>query len=1317
MIMSNIIDKPDSNDTSDIIVNETSNQPTYITTSLQDYYSHSPSFNLPPTTTQSKSQQQQQLQHTNDTQLSITNTNQTTLTSDRDTNIQHNKEQQNNNIIHNNNTTTLFNDTFNNWETNSRDNVAYGDSINIKNDGILRIYYQNIHGIKKSNTWHDFQYSIPILHKWNVDIMAYSETNIQWREDDKISIKNLIKPSYQNCLISTSNSSAPSQSYYQQGGTCTITTNSFTGRVCENLSDTTGLGRWSGQRLRCGNSKHLSIITAYCPIIDTKYDSNTCYQQQWRLLNTDREHHIEPRHQMIHDLQTMISILQEQHDEIILMWDANGNLENNEINRMYTELNLYNLMPVTPDLFSSYMRGKRIIDHIWGTEFICTQLKQSGYLPFNGDAWSTDHRGMYIDLCINGLLHEKLFNTPLPNPRIITSNNKKNIKKFLDDLETNNDIQQMLDECDALNTISKWQPEHTAQLEGIDKNLTSMLLASEQKIITNSLLPWSPAMHTSFLIYTYWRKYNSSKKNRINIDKALKDIKHKLGDKVYMQQNCNKHPLQLLRLATKQWTQSKKDAYQLRQEHLYDRQELAIKNKNPEIAKIIANLRKRERINRAYHHIRTINKPNTSNGGLSYILIQDSNGFLQRIDDVDEMNLKLYHRNRIHFSQAHHTPCTMDTTVQHIGESGTTSTAQQILKGTIPLDINEDLQMIFQELQSQLPPIPLEFDFQDMLQGFYKWDERTTTSPSRRHLGIYKSLANAHKYTLRTTTEDRIAASTITSPTQPPQEILATKLLRIINKIINIAVRHSVVLSRWTVAHNFFLEKLPGQPLLDKLRVIHIFEADYNYISKLTLRQAVQHNEIAHEQAGGRPNRTAIDEAVRTTITYETCKLQRLKGGIMYNDAKACFDRIIENLSNMTCMNVGTPIEVLDLHHNTLRDMKYIIKHRYGLSTHVNGHNSPDPFYGVGQGAGDSCTRWGFISDAIIKAYNKRSHSARINSPISKIFSDHRVQAFVDDSRLFLIFQNHLSREIFEHLKEDVQLWEKLLYATGAKLELKKCKFLVFTWKFDADGNPSVETMTDASDMKIQDSESKHDIEVSSMQINESYKLLGVPVAFDGNSKAQTLLLTQQVNHLINVFRKTTLNHDDTYLGYKTVAIPKLNYPLPATTISSSSLRTLQNKLTYNILPIIGIHRNMPREIVHAPKYFGGLAFHDLEQQQSISHITSIIGHYRAATSLSQQYTQLIESYIVSSGMGRSPLQYPQNVSYVSSPWLEICIEFLQRTNTHIIIPHIQTIQLLREHDTYIMAHAQEWTQVTDVLHNINQCRYFLQVNNHRRNK
>jgi hypothetical protein len=287
-----------------------------------------------------------------------------------------------------------------------------------------------------------------------------------------------------------------------------------------------------------------------------------------------------------------------------------------------------------------------------------------------------------------------------------------------------------------------------------------------------------------------------------------------------------------------------------------------------------------------------------------------------------------------------------------------------------------------------------------MIAGFQKWKESTTTSPSGKHLGFYKSIITAHKYNVITIHEAN-------NPT-PGNDSIATKLLNIQHMLINLAVAHCHTYERWKTVHNFFLEKIPGNPLVEKLRVIHIYEADWNiilkyYLTHKVLQTANYQQTLAPEQAGGRPGRRAIDEATKTVILYETCSLQRVTGGIMYNDAKACFDRIIENISNMSCMREGLPVAIAKLHHQTVSTIKYFIKHKWGIAPHPNGHNCPDPFYGVGQGSGDAGTRWGFISDCIIRAYNKQSHDAIITAPISGITANENVNYLLTTADYLLL--------------------------------------------------------------------------------------------------------------------------------------------------------------------------------------------------------------------------------------------------------------------------------------------------------------------------
>jgi hypothetical protein len=73
------------------------------------------------------------------------------------------------------------------------------------------------------------------------------------------------------------------------------------------------------------------------------------------------------------------------------------------------------------------------------------------------------------------------------------------------------------------------------------------------------------------------------------------------------------------------------------------------------------------------------------------------------------------------------------------------------------------------------------------------------------------------------------------------------------------------------------------------------------------------------------------------------------------------------------------------------------------------------------------------------------------------------IDGFVDDNSLFtnLKFGKKDLEELLAKAKEDAQLWEGLLSATGGELELKKCFYYVLSWKWDNNGNPIPENIKD----------------------------------------------------------------------------------------------------------------------------------------------------------------------------------------------------------------------------------------------------------------
>ena len=93
------------------------------------------------------------------------------------------------------------------------------------------------------------------------------------------------------------------------------------------------------------------------------------------------------------------------------------------------------------------------------------------------------------------------------------------------------------------------------------------------------------------------------------------------------------------------------------------------------------------------------------------------------------------------------------------------------------------------------------------------------------------------------------------------------------------------------------IHKIDGSFLLDKLRVIHIFEADYNgtiglLFNRQLLYEAEQQNLLNNNQWGCRPHRQAEDALLLKELTYNLANTTKTTLAMFDNDATGCFDRV-----------------------------------------------------------------------------------------------------------------------------------------------------------------------------------------------------------------------------------------------------------------------------------------------------------------------------------------------------------------------------------------------------------------------------------------
>ena len=157
------------------------------------------------------------------------------------------------------------------------------------------------------------------------------------------------------------------------------------------------------------------------------------------------------------------------------------------------------------------------------------------------------------------------------------------------------------------------------------------------------------------------------------------------------------------------------------------------------------------------------------------------------IHNHEEIDQLLASDNAQHLHQEHGTPFTVEPLRILIGKDNFTPFSREILDGSAEfdtLDISDNIKFYLQNLKRKRVKgkinnkgiIPL-IEFK---QGYKKWKERTTTSPSGRHLGHYHALlATDGEAKERTFTED---------------------MWRIHNDITNIALLNETQLTRWLLS-------------------------------------------------------------------------------------------------------------------------------------------------------------------------------------------------------------------------------------------------------------------------------------------------------------------------------------------------------------------------------------------------------------------------------------------------------------------------------------------------------------------------------------
>jgi ribonuclease HI len=1136
-----------------------------------------------------------------------------------------------------------------------------------------------------------------------VAIFGMAETNFNWTPISNKICVNRAKAAIrrelgkrENVTLQASSCKGWHGGQYQPGGTCTGAIGHWASRIISREEDPEKLGRWSCLRVQIKGTV-MSMITVYrvCKT-NVNLESNTAYSQQWKELVTNTSKRIDPREKTLLDLKKYVGREIEEKREIIVMMDANESIDarTNEMNDLIQGCGLVD-SHLLADIYAeveTYARGKGKIDYVLVTPRIQQCVRYTHIAPYN--EWVvSDHRALILDIDYQVLEKGDLVIWQRED-RGFTTGSARDRRKFVE-------------ECHKLGTRMNWNKrlskikkiqepkEAEEKLNTLDKEVTQVLLSESKKLRRKIKPPKSSKLNEALLQHLMWRI-------------ALRGIKTKRCFRDRLNQIATKLKM---RNDQEEWSQPRTVATNLRKTNKIRRKlekEAYLLQTQEREANILSNLptdRNRETARREVHHrmrqkaqFQQIKESvrGMRSAGVSHITIPDPyqaypyepSTIRNWKDEHDTQKVEeiLLERNREHFRQAAGTPFTEEM-LKMIPFTADSEVAEKVLSGEDIEGTTLEATQILKSCRRKVEEECEEINTEEIRNGFRRWDERTSTSPSGLHLGIYKSMTDMRE-----------------------QEEEKTYLLRTITGIINCAMSKGITLERWCRVHNVLLEKDPNHPKLHRLRIIHIIEADYNLATKIYWARRLQRTAekkklLCDSNWGSRKGRSAQDVAIVKELHYDITHLSLNEFATMENDAKSCYDRMIPSLIMLISRSFGLNKNVCRTVGKTFEKTRHKVATKNGISKDSFGYTKEEPIFGSWQGATKSVVSWVLTSSVLQEIHFQEAPGAHFKSTDGTIKVRQSTVGFVDDNNNCVTKNGE--QPIQEALQKSAQKWERLLYSSGGTLELSKCFTYAINWEQDEEGRHKISE--EPVSIKICESITNSSVEIKSKKATESHKTLGCFKNPAMSMRDQTRELHKRIERISQLMCSYGLSNETTRIAYHHVYLPAVQYALTSSYISRKALDAIQAKATRRFLSGMGYNPNMPRAVVYAPKQAGGMGLQRLYTTQGVRNVTQFLKHTRSDSTVGKLFKIGVDWLQRWAGISKAVMEEPAaRIPPVTARYIESIREFLAKCNASIVMS--KRPKVMREKDSFIMDHVMQSNMSSVEVNMVNKTRMYLQI-------
>ena len=1190
-----------------------------------------------------------------------------------------------------------------------------------KTRDIYRIFGCNPNGFTLDEKGGDFAEYCEEIHDLEADSWGIFETKLDTTNAKcKETLFNTIQQHFEHSRLVFSSSVIPSprRSFYKPGGTLLATGGHVTGRVVSQGSDK--LGRWSYQVLSGRGQKSITIISAYqvCaqPIVDptnNRIRSFTASAQQISLLR-QAGRDITPRAAFVEDLNKFIENRQAQQSEVLVMGDFNEALNDSMtgMSKLQSDRGLIDLMFQLTGMteFGTHVSGHERIDYVLCTPGIAQAALTGCYEPFKKRGRGGDHRNIVIDFDVVQLFGNETPNLGPISSREFTSKDRSTNRQYM---ESKHDFLRRHNFGLRLQSLKDNWDQDLA--ERLDKDFQRAgKYAAKRCTKKPRSIPFSRELADLRVQKNTLLKVISSIRLNRNFDAGLMHTTRH-GHSFLIPDTLQDCQTQL-RAVQRRITEITKTAVFRRQNELKLALEEAKKSGDTKTSKAIKHRMAAERTKAMYDKLRKCR--GTTKNGITRLDVpaedndQDYAACTEwiTIDTPSEIETKLLQRNQRHFGQAQNTYPTIPPFSEWVDWGASSHTSELILEGSwAPPEIDELSQSMINHMKSRvnLDSVPGGLTKDEWIGKIKAWPESTTTSPSGFHLGHSKVLL----------------APTDLEPQSTEFEALEEKRADLIDwqvGLLNVALVNGYCYERWKHIVNVMILKEPGNLKIHRLRVIHLYEQDYNLVLATKWRKMISNcsnqQVLNPSQFGGVPGKDAVIPTFIEEMQYEISRASKRPLVHMDYDATACYDRIVMNFGSLASRAFGQHRSITFINARNLAEAKYYLKTKLGVSERFYKHCQIFPIYGSGQGAGNSPAIWCVISCVLFDVYEEKAYGATFESPCRKFKTQLYMIGFVDDTSgntndFALPAQAPLDTYISK-ATHDAQRWNDTLSLSGGALNLEKCTYHFMHYTFSIDGLPNLQHGQCGPDVTIHLHGTDQPQKLRQLSSYACHKTLGVQKSPKCTDSELYAALDKKNKAHIRTMANSPFTRTDSWAYYHSIYLPSMTYPFPSSTLSDSNCQSLQRPFKQVFLPRCGFNRNTPNAVVYGPTEYGGLALRDLSVEKSISQIYLFLACVRSQGVASELALIAVSWGQFLAGISKPILQHVDIRLPHMEPmvWIPQVRSFLASIKCTVELTTTFVPPLQRQGDSFLMDHAISLDFNDTELCLVNACRLYLGV-------